>query len=204
MPSVGKRPQRRATTWRSSIPCRTMTATIPKTRKSKSPGAADLDGAWLSQCIRSGGKNSKPLPVLANALIGIRAEWPDALAYDEMLCAPMLMQPLDGENDFTPRPLTDVDVGMMQDRLQHLGLKRIGKDTMHQAVDMRASERGFHPVRDYLDGLAWDGTPRMAKLFSDYFGAEPGPYVEAIGRMFSDQHGGAHLSSPAARPTTCR
>src|SRR5262249_23698800 len=78
--------------------------TIPKHRKSKSPGAADL--AWLSQCIRSGGKNSKPLPVLANALIGVRAVWPDAIAYDEMLCAPMLMQPLQGENDFTPRPLT--------------------------------------------------------------------------------------------------
>ena len=90
-------------------------STIPKTRKSKSPGAADLDGAWLSQCIRSGGKNSKPLPVLANALIGVRAVWPDAIAYDEMLCAPMLMQPLQGENDFTPRPLTDIDVGIMQD-----------------------------------------------------------------------------------------
>ena len=166
---------------------------IPKTRKSKSPGAADLGGAWLSQCIRSGGKNSKPLPVLANALIGVRAVWPDAIAYDEMLCAPMLMQPLQGENDFTPRPLTDIDVGIMQDRLQHLGVKRIGKDIVHQAVDIRASECSFHPVRDYLDGLAWDGTPRMAKLLTEYFGAEPGPYVEAIGRMFLVSHGGAHL-----------
>jgi predicted P-loop ATPase len=110
--------------------------------------------------------------------------WPDAIAYDEMLCAPMLMQPLQGENDFTPRPLTDVDVGIMQDWLQHLGLKRIGKDTVHQAVDIRASECSFHPVRDYLGGLTWDGMPRMANLFSNYFGAEPRPYVEAIGRMF--------------------
>ena len=156
----------------------------PKARKNKRPGAADLDGAWLSQCIRSGGKKSKPLPVLANALIGVRAVWPDAIAYDEMLCAPMLMQPLQGENDFTPRPLTDVDVGIMQDRLQHLGLKRVGKDTVHQAVDIRAGECSFHPVRDYLDGLTWDGMPRMANLFSNYFGAEPGRYVEAVGRMF--------------------
>jgi len=101
-----------------------------------------------------------------------------------MLHAPMLMQPLQGENDFTPRPLTDVDIGIMQEQIQHLGLKRISKDVMHQAVDVRAHERRFHPVRDYLDSLTWDGTKRVEKLFTSYFGAEPGPYAEAVGRMF--------------------
>jgi hypothetical protein len=143
------------------------------------------DGApWLADCIRSDGKDSKPLPVLANALIGVRAVWPDAIAYDEMLCAPMLMQSLKGENDFEPRPLTDVDVGIMQEQLQQRGLKRISKDVMHQAVDLRAAERKFHPVRDYLDGLEWDGTERLSTLFSTYFGAERTPYVEAVSRMF--------------------
>jgi predicted P-loop ATPase len=138
---------------------------------------------WLAECI-CGDKGSKPLPILANALTGVRAVWPDAIAYDEMLCAPMLMQPLENENDFTPRPLTDVDVGIMQERLQYLGLKRIGKDTMHQAVDIYAYERRFHPVRDYLDSLTWDGTERITKLFVNYFGAERSKYAESVGRMF--------------------
>jgi predicted P-loop ATPase len=137
---------------------------------------------WLDDCIC--GETGKPLPVLANALIGLRAVFPDSIAYDEMLCAPILMRSLVGENDFTPRPLTDVDVSIMQDRLQHLGLKRLAKDTVHQAVDVRARECAFHPVRDYLDGLAWDGTERMGRLFCRYFGAEQGPYVEAVSRMF--------------------
>jgi predicted P-loop ATPase len=138
---------------------------------------------WLEQCIR-GGKELTPLPVLANALIGLRAVWPEAIAYDEMLCAPMLMRSLTGENDFEPRPLTDVDVGIMQEELQLRGLNRIGKDTMHQAVDVRAHERRFHPVRDYLDGLEWDGTERLSTLFTTYFGAKPGAYAEAVSRMF--------------------
>jgi predicted P-loop ATPase len=142
------------------------------------------EAEWLSQCLRSGGKNSKPLPILANALIGVRAVWPNAIAYDEMLCAPLLMQPLEGENDFAPRPLTDVDVGILQERLQHLGLKRIGKDTMHQAVDIYAHEHSFHPVRDYLDALVWDSRPRITKLFSNYFGAEDSVYVATVGTMF--------------------
>ena len=66
---------------------------------------------WLSDYARTP-------PVLANALIGMREMWPDAIAYDEMLCAPMLHAAAQGENDFTPRPLTDIDVGVMQERLQ--------------------------------------------------------------------------------------
>jgi predicted P-loop ATPase len=137
---------------------------------------------WVDDCIC--GETGKPLPVLANALIGLRAVFPDSIAYDEMLCAPILMRSLVGENDFAQRPLTDVDVGIIQDRLQHLGLKRIGKDVIHQAVDMRAREYSIHPVRDYLDGVRWDGVERIAKLFPHYFGAEPGLYVDAVGRMF--------------------
>jgi predicted P-loop ATPase len=55
---------------------------------------------------------------------------------------------------------------------------------VHQAVDIRASQRSFHPVCNYLDGLTWDCMKRMEKLFSSYFGADPGPYAEAISRMF--------------------
>jgi predicted P-loop ATPase len=55
---------------------------------------------------------------------------------------------------------------------------------MHQAVDIYAYERRFHPVRDYLDSLTWDGTERITKLFVNYFGAEPSDYAESVGRMF--------------------
>ena len=38
--------------------------------------------------------------------------------------------------------------------------------------------------KDYLNGLQWDGTKRLAKLFAKYFGAEATPYAQAIGPMF--------------------
>jgi hypothetical protein len=48
---------------------------------------------WLERCILSDGKSPKPLPIVANALIALRNDPAviDAFAYDEMLCAPMLM-----------------------------------------------------------------------------------------------------------------
>lgn len=39
----------------------------------------------------------------------------------------------------------------------------------------------MHPVRDYLDGLTWDGVPRIDKLLVTYAGAMDNAYVRAIG-----------------------
>jgi predicted P-loop ATPase len=144
--------------------------------------ARERSAVWLKNCVR--GETGKPLAVLANALAALRAEMPEAFAYDEMLCAPLLMRALEDESDFTPRPVTDVDVGIVQERLQHLGLKRLSKDVVHQAVDVRAHERRFHPVRDYLNGLQWDNTARLERLLPAYFGTDATPYAQAIGPMF--------------------
>jgi predicted P-loop ATPase len=138
--------------------------------------------AWHRDCILN--DTGKPIANLANALIALRAIMPGTFAFNEMARASMLMEPLDGANDFTVRPITDADVTVVHERLQHLGLKRITRDTVHQAVDGCAHEKRFHPVRDYLDGLVWDETPRTAKLFTDYFGTEAPPYTQAIGSMF--------------------
>ncbi|SMF42297.1 Predicted P-loop ATPase and inactivated derivatives [Xaviernesmea oryzae] len=35
-----------------------------------------------------------------------------------------------------------------------------------------AHEQAFHPIIDYLDGLVWDGTPRLDTMLHDYAGAE--------------------------------
>jgi predicted P-loop ATPase len=143
--------------------------------------AREQSTAWLAKCIM---ENGRALPVLANALIGLEAVMPQVFAYDEMLRAPMLMMPLKPESNFKPRLVRDVDVGIVQERLQHLGLKRISKDTVHQTVDMRAHACPFHPVRDYLDGLTWDQKPRLSYFLPTYFGAEAKDYTKKIGEMF--------------------
>jgi hypothetical protein len=82
--------------------------------------------AWLQNCIVDRGE---PLSILANVLIALEATLPLAFAYDEMLRASILMEPLKPEAGFSSRPVRDIDVGLVQEKLQHLGLKRISKDT---------------------------------------------------------------------------
>lgn len=44
-----------------------------------------------------------------------------------------------------------------------------------------ASERAYHPVKEYLDNLpAWDGVKRMDMLLTDYLGAEDSEYTRAV------------------------
>ena len=139
---------------------------------------------WLHACIT--GENGRILPNVANILIALRADpkLKDCFAFDQMLQAPLLTRPLNDSEGFEPRPLTDTDVTRFQEWLQLAGLRNISKEMTHQAVDVRAEECAFHPVRDYLNGLSWDGAARLENWLATYLGAKPTPYTKAVGRMF--------------------
>lgn len=50
-----------------------------------------------------------------------------------------------------------------------------------EAVAVVAHRARFHPVRDYLTALRWDGESRLASLFSHYFAAEHSDYTSRCG-----------------------
>jgi predicted P-loop ATPase len=45
-----------------------------------------------------------------------------------------------------------------------------------------SSDRLYHPVKDYLSSLKWDGIPRLDTLLIDYLGADDTEYVRAVTR----------------------
>jgi predicted P-loop ATPase len=141
---------------------------------------------WLSRCIV--GETGKPLPILANALVALRGDpaLQDSLAFDDMLCMPMLMHPI-GEAlgaKFEPTPLCDNDVASITEWLQRAGLKRISLQVVHEAVRARARECSYHPLRHYLESLQWDGQRRTNIWLTTRLGAQLTPYTQAIGEMF--------------------
>ena len=81
-----------------------------------------------------------PLPNLANTLLAMRKapELSQLVRRDEMLRADVLVHAVPGQADaanerFIPRPVQDADVTAIQELLQLTGLRRVGKDTVHQA-----------------------------------------------------------------------
>jgi predicted P-loop ATPase len=52
------------------------------------------------------------------------------------------------------------------------GLKRLARETARDAIESCARDHAYHPVLDYLEALAWDGTPRLDNWLSRYVGAD--------------------------------
>jgi predicted P-loop ATPase len=57
------------------------------------------------------------------------------------------------------------------------------KDLLRTVVSDVARLNGFHPVRDYLDGLRWDGVKRIDRWLVDYGGAEDTEYSHAVSAL---------------------
>lgn len=50
-----------------------------------------------------------------------------------------------------------------------------------QAIQAEASDHPFHPIREYLDGLHWDGDRRVDTWTTVYLGSEASEYTAAVG-----------------------
>lgn len=64
-----------------------------------------------------------------------------------------------------------------------IGLFEPRKDAAYLAFDQLAFENSYHPVRDYLNQLEWDGVERLDKFLIDYIRCiGPKEYIKAVGR----------------------
>lgn len=55
-----------------------------------------------------------------------------------------------------------------------------GKDLITDVFKSVSAKHSFHPIRDYLNALAWDGEKRLETLFIDALGIEDSEYSRAV------------------------
>lgn len=66
--------------------------------------------------------------------------------------------------DQRPRPMTDIDESRILARLLDFGMRNEGY--MRKSMDEYAARNKYHPIREYLDGLTWDGRGHFDALMS--------------------------------------
>jgi len=139
-------------------------------------------GRWLLGMICT--KEGVPKALLANVITALRQDltWKGVLAYNasSLYVVTKAACPFPKE---VGSNWTDSDDILTTDWMQHNGIC-VRETIVAAAVQAVAKECTFHPVRDYLNGLVWDNTPRLVHWLIDYLGAPATPYVRAVGKCW--------------------
>ena len=141
------------------------------------------DFDWMGRIQRD--RNGKTKPVAENAIL--------ILSYDPRLKkkfgmnrfshSPSVLADLPWRKLEVSSVWTDSDDAGLRNFLS-LKFQLQGRQIIDDALLQVMEDNAFHPVRDYLKGLTWDGVKRMDTIFSDYLGAEDSHYTRAVARSF--------------------
>ena len=160
---------------------------VPDTGGTEFPSLPDAPadtGPWRSMLQLT--DDGKARANLLNACLALRAapEWRGVFRLDTFASRVMLSAaPPWHTGPFTPREVDDVVGLRVAAWLQDAGLQ-VSLAVAQGAIAETADRNQYHPVRDYLDGLAWDGVPRIDTWLIDYFGAEDTPLHRAVAAKF--------------------
>jgi predicted P-loop ATPase len=142
-------------------------------------GANERSDNWKERLLTNQWGTVKS--ILANAITALRRapEWDGVLGFNEFSQATEARKAPPWTNGKTGEWTDDHD-RLAADWLQHQSIF-VSVEIAGLAIQTVAKERCFHPVRDYLDSLKWDGTLRLDNWPSLYLGCEPSEYISAVG-----------------------
>lgn len=82
-----------------------------------------------------------------------------------------------------PEPVRNVDLSGLRNYIECIyGISAQNK--IEDALMLEAEKISFHPIREYLNGLKWDGESRVELLLIDYFGADDNLYTRQVMRKY--------------------
>ena len=129
------------------------------------------------------GQEANVMQALANA-----PELKGVVRFDMFSGRLILTRALPGQSEVAAREWTDCDTTLLQAWLQQQGMRMVARERVRAALETFARTHSeFHPVREYLESLSWDGIPRIDGWLKTYAGAEvgqPPAFVSAVGRNF--------------------
>ena len=172
---------------------------------SGSAGRIDSPEGWRNRLIRCKGANGAlgdPRPILANAMIALREapEWRGVVAFNEFSLSVVVKAPAPFHSTIGAE-WTDQEDRLATNWLQHQKIF-VSVEVAGQAVQAVARDRTFHPVREYLNRLKWDGVKRIEGWLNLYLGVEPTDYSIGVGQRFL-RSAVARIMEPGCKVDTC-
>ncbi|WP_108398904.1 virulence-associated E family protein [Devosia submarina] len=63
------------------------------------------------------------------------------------------------------------------------GLGKVTQQDVADGVAMTALRNSYHPLKDFLEAVEWDGVQRAERLFIDYLGLDDTPYARETAKL---------------------
>ncbi len=111
-------------------------------------------------------------------------EWQGVIAYDEFRGSVMKRKPPPFTVASLGEWLDEDDVRLRFWFAERYGMRKLAADEIRDAVFNVADGHRYHEVREYLQGLKWDGAPRIDHWLSMYLGAPDTEHSRLAGRKW--------------------
>jgi putative DNA primase/helicase len=147
-------------------------------------GAGDEPDDWRSELIRANGGGKKDCRENVFLVLQNHPELRGLVGYDEFAHRVMKLRPPPWKGEAGEWSTNDdYMLGFWLAKHERMNIKSEG--TLVAGVAMAALHNTFHPVHNYLNGLAaWDGTPRLRHWLHECLGAADSDYTSLVGAWF--------------------
>lgn len=147
----------------------------------KTVSGADYDLSWLSKLTKDG--NGKYEKTINNVVIILENDplLKGRIVTDEFASCGMVLGRVPWNQTEEKRRWKDVDdAGFYRYAEVFYGLT--GREKLDNALMIVSAQNRINEVKQYLQGLKWDGVKRLDRLLSEYLGAEDTAYTRAVMR----------------------
>lgn len=139
-----------------------------------------VGGDWKYRLIMN--RSGNPVARLQNVLVALEHApgWQGILFFDESALQVVAKASPPWDSRKAPFRWRDDDDVRAAVWMQRQGIM-VSKEIAGQAIQMRARQFPFHPIREYFSGLVWDKIPRIDRWLEQYLSVAPSEYVRTIG-----------------------
>jgi putative DNA primase/helicase len=155
----------------------------PPDAPSAPPPWPEPEDDWSAQLVRIKGGNLASHPVNVWTILRNDSRWRGVVSFDEFSNRVVKRAPPPYAHGRAGEWVSDDDSRTAAWLAQVYGLV-VSSIQVLEAVEMVARESPVHPVREYLQGITWDGTPRLAHWLIDHAGVEDTEYIRAVSQFF--------------------
>lgn len=137
------------------------------------------NGDWLEKLETD--RKGKPFPTIANICLILENDpkLKNRFAYNDMSKNVDLTSKTFWRKDISKPRIIDGDVNFLIEYFENL-YKIYQKEKTQIALANTSYRHKFHPIKDYLKNLEWDGVERVETLFIEFLGAEDNRYTREV------------------------